>query len=137
MTTSCAAALADYRSLPADGLSGDDQRKLGKLRDSFISQLEDYRFSNLNPRELDISHDSYQPNLEGIDLGFDLSASDWIRIVWAYLLGLLEVSRTEKANHPQLLVFDEPEDVPRAVDFRWRPGDGFSHACVSSTSSVW
>jgi transposase len=27
-----------------------------------------------------------------------------------------------------------PEDVPRAVDFRWRSGEGFSHAVVTSTS---
>jgi hypothetical protein len=108
MTASYATALAEYRSLPADGLSGEDLRKLAKLRDSLVGQLEAYRFSSVEPRELDISHDSYQPNLEGIDLGFDLSASDWIRIVWAYLLGLLEVSRTEETNHPQFLVFDEP-----------------------------
>jgi hypothetical protein len=29
---------------------------------------------------------------------------------------------------------DVSEDVPRAVDFRWRPGGGSSHASVSSTS---
>ena len=108
LTGSYATALGDSRALPKDGLSGDDVRKLDKLRDCFVNQLQTYGFSSVNPSDLDISRDSYQPNLEGIDLGFDLSASDWIRIVWAYLLGLLEVSRTEETNHPKLLVFDEP-----------------------------
>jgi len=55
-----------------------------------------------------ISPETYQPSLEGIDLGFDVSASDWIRIIWAYLLGLMEVSRGHETNHPKILVFDEP-----------------------------
>jgi hypothetical protein len=28
------------------------------------------------------------------------------------------------------------EDVPRAVDFRWRSGDGFSQASVIATSWI-
>lgn len=108
MTKAFATAVADLRSAPSEGLSGNDVRKLDTLRESFVDQLESYGFSSVIPRDLEISHESYQPSLEGIDLGFDLSASDWIRIVWAYLIGLLEVSRTETTNHPKLVVFDEP-----------------------------
>ena len=78
------------------------------LRDVLVEQLAAYRFSSVELDELAISPETYQPSFEGIDLGFDVSASDWIRIIWAYLLGLLEVSRTHETNHPKILVFDEP-----------------------------
>jgi hypothetical protein len=45
---------------------------------------------------------------EGFDLGFNLSASDMIRTIWAYLYGLMEVARTGETNHLGLLVLDEP-----------------------------
>jgi len=38
-----------------------------------------------------------------------MSASDQIRSVWAYLLGILEVGQSfDDINHPGLLIFDEP-----------------------------
>ncbi|MHC5861871.1 MAG: hypothetical protein ACYTXK_33720, partial [Nostoc sp.] len=48
------------------------------------------------------------PEYEGFELQFNLSASDYIRIFWAYFLGLLEVSRQHKTNHLGLLILDEP-----------------------------
>jgi protein phosphatase len=50
----------------------------------------------------------YRPTYEGFDLGFNLSASDMIRTIWAYLYGLLEVARVSPTNHPGLLILDEP-----------------------------
>jgi hypothetical protein len=38
-----------------------------------------------------------------------LSASDLIRLHWAYLLGLMEVGTQPTGNHPGLLIFDEPQ----------------------------
>jgi hypothetical protein len=55
-----------------------------------------------------ISRDDYLPRREEFDLQADISASDSIRVVWAYLLGLLEVDAQAETNHPGLLVFDEP-----------------------------
>jgi hypothetical protein len=37
------------------------------------------------------------------------SASDYIRILWAYLMGLLELARRQSINHINLLVLDEPK----------------------------
>lgn len=43
-----------------------------------------------------------------------------------------------RGTHPPLVrVTAAPEDVPGAVDFRWRSGGRCSHASVSSTSWVW
>jgi hypothetical protein len=45
----------------------------------------------------------------GFDLGFEMSASDMVRCIWAYRIGLLEVGREfAETRHAQLLVFDEP-----------------------------
>jgi len=42
-----------------------------------------------------------------------------VRTIWAYLLGMMELARTEKTNHPGLLVFDEPrQQSAQNVTFR-------------------
>ena len=96
------------RSLPKGILSNEDTAKIRDLEICFQQQLTEYGFSSLNITEVKISSTSYFPEYEGFDLRFDLSASDYIRIFWAYLLGLLEVSRTHQTNHLGLLILDEP-----------------------------
>lgn len=103
---------AEY-SAALDKLKGDmsetDESKLESLQASFVSQLDQYGFSSIRPASLlRISRETYRPTYEGFDLGFNLSASDMIRTIWAYLYGLLEVSRAGDTNHLGLLVLDEP-----------------------------
>lgn len=90
------------------GLSGSDEKKLASLERSFVEQLIEYEFKSITPADLKISRVTYRPEHEGFDLGFDLSASDMIRSIWAYLNGMLEVARTAKTKHPGLLILDEP-----------------------------
>ena len=52
---------------------------------------------------------NYEPEVAGVNLSADVSASDLIRVHWAYLLGLLEVGTQPSGNHPGLLIFDEPQ----------------------------
>jgi hypothetical protein len=55
------------------------------------------------------------PTNEGFELvALDFSASDNIRLIWAYLLGLLEVATSVRTNHPGLVVFDEPRQQAAA-----------------------
>ena len=109
---------ANLAELPADRLSADDEEKLRQLQDSFIAQLHDYDFGSFSDERLSISPDDYRPRREEFDLQADISASDSIRVVWAYLLGLLEVSATSATNHPGLLVFDEPrQQSTKTVSF--------------------
>ena len=102
------------QSLPTDGLSTVDKRKLARFEQLLREQLREFRFSSINPDSLDISTDSYRPTREGFDLGFDLSASDNIRIIWAYLEGLLEMAAEFELRHPGLLVLDEPRQQEAA-----------------------
>jgi hypothetical protein len=94
--------------LPKDQLSPDDGEKISALETSFIEQLHEYEFGSFFDEALKISREDYRPRREDWDLQADISASDSIRVVWAYLLGLLEVSGLFETNHPGLLVFDEP-----------------------------
>jgi hypothetical protein len=94
--------------LPKDRLSDTDSQKINLLQSSFIEQLHAYDFGSFSDERLSISPDDYLPRREEFDLQADISASDSIRVVWAYLLGLMEVSREAQTNHPGLLVFDEP-----------------------------
>jgi hypothetical protein len=99
------AALA---ALPTAGLTAEDEATLGALEGSFLEQLHLYRPESLPVGELGISRDSYLPVAGNVDLGFQISASDGIRLIWAYLLGMLETARSRDTNHPGLVVFDEP-----------------------------
>lgn len=52
---------------------------------------------------------------EGFDMKFDSSASDNIRVIWAFTLALLEVSILKEGNHPCILIFDEPDQQSTIV----------------------
>ncbi|MFD0166207.1 hypothetical protein ACFVJH_18910 [Streptomyces decoyicus] len=95
-------------------LNAADAAKIDKLRGSLVSQLRSYGFRSMEPHTVDISEKTYRPVHEGFDLGFDLSASDMIRVIWAYLFAFLEVSREASGNHLQLLIFDEPRQQEAA-----------------------
>ena len=110
---------AAIQRLPADRVSPDDRQKLAQLEKSFIEQLRAYDFGSFSDEQLSISTDDYLPRREDFDLQADISASDSIRVVWAYLLGLVEVSERLATNHPGLLVFDEPrQQSTKAVSFK-------------------
>ncbi|WP_328466303.1 hypothetical protein OHA21_45900 [Actinoplanes sp. NBC_00393] len=94
--------------LPRDRLTETDQAKLEALRRSFVKQLQEYDFGSFSDDRLRLSVDDYLPRRDDFDLQADISASDSIRVIWAYLIGLLEVSSSFETNHPGLLVFDEP-----------------------------
>ncbi len=98
----------DQARLRDQGTTGSDQVKLSALQASFLDQLTAYGFTSLPISQLTISEDTYLPVYEGFDLGFDLSASDMVRTIWAHRMGMLEVARRFEGNHAQLLVLDEP-----------------------------
>lgn len=106
--------LAERTELPEARLSDEDVGKLSKLEASIRSQLVRYGFGTFPAKDLTVSRDSYRPEKEGFEIGFELSASDSVRLKWAYQLGLLDVSDGSKTNHPGLVVFDEPRQQEAA-----------------------
>ncbi len=103
------------RALSGEELSPQDQRKLEDLESTFKEQVRQYGLGSVPVDELRISPETYRPIHDGFDLGFNLSASDMIRTIWAYLYGLLEVARRHNTNHLGLLILDEPRQQETAA----------------------
>lgn len=95
-------------------VSDEDEVKIAALENSFKQQLRDYGFLSEQVGKIVISRSTYQPESEGFDVEADASASDMIRVIWSYMLGLLEVARSQSTNHLGLLLFDEPRQQSTA-----------------------
>jgi hypothetical protein len=106
--------LAEKGELPDSRLSEPDVQKIKIFEKSIRSQLSLYRFTTFPSEELTVSEDTYRPEKEGFEIGFELSASDGVRLKWAYQMGLLDVSLKVPTNHPGLVVLDEPRQQEAA-----------------------
>ena len=97
---------AALKELESSEISERDRSVLAAFRSVFLEQLEEYGFRSLD--DVTLSEQTYLPERKGFDLTHEVSASDTIRLIWAYLLGMLETGAEETSNHPGLLVLDEP-----------------------------
>ncbi|ACL55287.1 hypothetical protein [Methylobacterium nodulans] len=98
-------AVAD---LPKDKMSPLDRSKFDTLTALLRQLAREFGFSTFDASELTIDEDTYRPQKEGYEIGFETSASDAIRLKWAYQLGLLELSHRHPTHHPGMLLLDEP-----------------------------
>jgi predicted nuclease with TOPRIM domain len=96
--------------LPGDDLTSDDKRKLSDLEKNFKSLLEGFEYRSTEISEFHISTRTYKPAIEDMELGSEASASDNIRMIWAYLYALMIVARSHDyiTHHLGLLILDEP-----------------------------
>lgn len=95
-------------ALPRDKMSPLDQAKFATLTTLLRQQAREFGFSTFDPDDLTIDEDTYRPQKEGYEIGFETSASDAIRLKWAYQLGLLELGHQHPTHHPGMLLLDEP-----------------------------
>jgi hypothetical protein len=102
------AVQARKRTLAADVLTDADKAKLQNLQQLFVSLEGLFGFDSFPTDKLSISRDNYRPTREGFDVVYDVSASDNIRTICAYVVALLEFARSAATNHPGLLILDEP-----------------------------
>lgn len=87
----------------------EDESRLLALETSVREQLSEYGFYSVPPDEIAIARDSYLPQRRDQPLvAKDMSASDNVRLIWAYLVGLLEVGAQFDTPHPGFVAFDEP-----------------------------
>jgi hypothetical protein len=117
LNTDLAAFSAEHRRISGElgrlgergGPSATDREKLRAFGDLFREQLADYGFTSVPPAEVQLTPDAYLPMRDDMLLRPErLSASDRVRVVWAYLVGLLEMSRRFETAHPGVIIFDEP-----------------------------
>ncbi len=102
------AVLEAEANLPKDFFSDVDKQKLSKLKDLFRENIVGFGFRSAHPESIEISPDTYRPIIEGFEMAFDASASDNIRIIWAYTLALQGLASYFDTNHPRVSFFDEP-----------------------------
>ncbi|MEL6896492.1 MAG: hypothetical protein AAFP90_10350, partial [Planctomycetota bacterium] len=108
----------ELRALPLENTSTEDRNKIRRWTSILQAQLQQYGFGSFAANEIRISEDQYRPTHDGFDLPSSISASDLIRTIWAYLMGMLELSRDISTSHPGLMVFDEPrQQSAREVSF--------------------
>jgi hypothetical protein len=112
------------KDLNKDDVTYADKKKIQAWTDLVREQLSQFGFGSFPVDQILISTDSYRPEHEGFDLetSFSLqnsiSASDLIRTIWAYLNGMLELSRKVDTFHPGCIVFDEPrQQSTRDISF--------------------
>jgi len=140
---------AEYRRITSEladlgergGLTASDKQKLTAFGDLVREQLRDFGFSSMPPEEVQLAQDTYLPMRNDVPIRPDeLSASDRVRMVWAYLVGLMEISRTFETAHPGLLILDEPgqqeisDDSLRALFKRLAAAGGFGQQVIVATS---
>lgn len=104
--------------LSGDFFSSLDRQKLQALQDAFLKYLEEFNYQSKDKSAIKISTEKYLPVIEvklpnekakSYDIRFDSSGSDHIRAMWAYYVSLLDTSKTLGGNHPNILIFDEPQ----------------------------
>lgn len=79
------------------------------LKEKLIANLEGFDYKNNNINWLEISDQTFRPELDGFDIVADTSASDFIRIIWGYTLALMELGIDfQDVKHGGFVVFDEP-----------------------------
>lgn len=105
------------KQLPADELTWADREKIDAFQASIQGQLENYGFRSFQPTEIILSRDNFRPlavtrGQDGAfieqEIGYEVSASDAIRLKWAYYLALLRLAAVKSTNHTGVVIFDEP-----------------------------
>lgn len=82
---------------------------INKLQSILRDNLAEFQFSPSAISTISISHQTLRPEQEGYDIVAETSASDYIRIIWAYTLALMELAgREHNIKHGGFVVFDEP-----------------------------
>lgn len=122
---------AARKQLPPDYYSANDRKRIALFEKLFRANAGSFGYESANIAEIQINLDTLIPTLAQIelreiiakaqaraDIKADSSASDFVRLIWSYLLALYQTSSdaSVRANHPGLLLLDEPGQHSMAED---------------------
>lgn len=117
---------AGRKRLPKDAYSSDDEARIHVFEKYFRANAGSFGYESAPIKDIELSRDNLVPCLSQLelreirrsDIKSDSSASDFVRLIWSYLLALYQTSShsSVKGNHPGMLLFDEPGQHSMAVD---------------------
>lgn len=116
---------AARRGLPKETYSAADIECINRFQRNFRANAGSFGYESAPIPEVEIGKDTLVPCLAQMelreirpDIKSDSSASDFVRLIWSYLLALHQTSASQSSpgNHPGLLMFDEPGQHSMAVD---------------------
>lgn len=113
---------ADRRALPKEAYSDVDLSRISLFEKNFRGNASSFGYESAEIADIRISLDTLTPVLSELELReilrpkvqtsltADSSASDFVRLIWSYLLALYQTSATRgfEGQHPGLLLMDEP-----------------------------
>jgi len=100
--------LEEEAKLPKDMFSETDKQKLKMLEEDFTRNIIKFKYTSKMPKGITISEENYKPIIDGFEMASGSSASDNIRLIWAYTLALQETCGNFDCNHIGITFFDEP-----------------------------
>lgn len=117
---------SERKKLPKDAYSQDDEVRIKVFEKLFRANAGSFEYESAPIQDIELSRDNLVPCLSQLelreirrsDIKADSSASDFVRLIWSYLLALYQASAQPslKGNHPGVLLFDEPGQHSMAVD---------------------
>ncbi|MGF6956668.1 AAA family ATPase [Paraburkholderia youngii] len=110
------------RALPKETYSDVDVSRISLFEKNFRGNASSFGYESAEIADIRISLDTLTPILSELELReilrpkvqtsltADSSASDFVRLIWSYLLALYQTSATRgfEGQHPGLLLMDEP-----------------------------
>ena len=118
---------SELKQIRTEEMSTLDRNKKNHFQNSIQRFLESFGFRSFSPQEIELANDDYRlhavRDVDGEErieknLGFEASASDGIRLKWAYYLALYGVAQRYPTNHLGIVMFDEPgQQQMKDVDF--------------------
>lgn len=108
----------ELAAVKSDDFSDSDLAKIKFFEERLQQRLLSFSFTTFRADEIHISREDFRPfgiirdstgEYVNRELGFEMSASDAIRMKWGYYLALLDVALKFGTNHPCFIAFDEPD----------------------------
>lgn len=139
----------EIKLLGSTELSFEDKNKVGFVQTAMQALLKSFNFTSFEPTEITLSDQLFKPRvlkrdddgeLIERDIGFEVSASDGIRLKWAYYLAILLGDAKYRMMHMGFVVFDEPgqqqmKDVDLSTLLKWGSSSvKKQHQLIISTS---
>lgn len=124
------------KELPKDVYTETDLAQISIFQKQFRANASSFGYGSANISEIEISKDNLLPclahlelreilrtesekrEIQKTDIKADSSASDFVRLIWSYLLALHQTSAmpSNPGNHPGILMLDEPGQHSMADD---------------------